>query len=139
MPQLLEFIANHTILSTIFFVLAGMLIWTFVGGGGSRKVEPAQATQLINHEDALVLDVRSDGEFAEGHIINAINAPLAGLAQQLSKLEKHRERTIITTCRNGQQAASASGILRKNGFQNVFSLSGGIAAWQGASLPLTKN
>lgn len=139
MPRLLEFVANHTILSTSFFVLAGVLVWTFVGGGGSRRVEPAQATRLINHENALVIDVRSNGEYHEGHIVNAINEPLGGLAQQISKLDKYRDRTIITTCRNGQQAASASGILRKNGFENVFSLSGGIVAWQGASLPLTKN
>ena len=139
MSRLLEFVANHTILSTIFFVLAGVLVWTFVGGGGSRRVEPAQATRLINHENALVIDVRSNGEYAEGHIVNAINEPLGGLAQQLSKLDKYRDRTIIITCRNGQQAASAGGILRKNGFENVFSLSGGIVAWQGASLPLTKN
>ena len=139
MPRLLEFLANHTILSMVFFVLAGVLVWTFVGGGGGRRVEPAQATRLINHENALVLDVRSDGEYAEGHIVNAINEPLGGLAQQISKLEKYRDRTIITACRNGQQAASASGILRKNGFENVFSLSGGIVAWQGASLPLTKS
>ena len=139
MPRLIEFIANHTILSMIFFALAGVLVWTFVGGGGGgRRVEPTQATRLINHENALVIDVRSDGEYAEGHIVNAINEPLGGLAQQISKLEKYRDRTIITTCRNGQQAASASGILRKNGFENVFSLSGGIVAWQGASLPLTK-
>lgn len=139
MPQVLEFLANHPILSMIFFVLAGMLVWTFVGGGTGRRVEPAQATRLINRDNALVIDVRSDGEFAQGHIVNAINQPLGGLAQQLSNLEKYRERTIITACRNGQQAASASGILRKHGFENVFSLSGGITAWQGASLPLTKN
>ncbi len=139
MPQVLEFLANHPILSTVFFVLAGMLVWTFAGGGGGRRVEPAQATRLINRENALVIDVRSDGEFAQGHIVNAINQPLGGLAQQLSSLEKYRERTIITACRNGQQAANASGILRKHGFENVFSLSGGIAAWQGASLPLTKS
>jgi rhodanese-related sulfurtransferase len=138
MPQLLEFLSNHPILSMTFFVLAGMLVWTFVGGGGSRRVEPGRATQLINHENALVIDVRSDTEYAQGHIVNAINQPLGGLAQQLSNLEKYRDRTIITACRNGQQAASASGILRKHGFEKVFSLSGGIVAWQGASLPLTK-
>lgn len=139
MTQLLEFLANHTILSMVFFVLAGVLVWTFVGGGGGRRVEPVQATRLINHDNAVVIDVRSDGEYAAGHIVNAINEPLGGLAQKVSKLDKYRERTIITACRNGQQAASASGILRKNGFENVFSLSGGIVAWQGASLPLTKD
>ena len=139
MTQVLEFLANHTILSMVFFVLAGTLVWTFVSGGGGRRVEPVQATRLINHDNAVVIDVRSDGEYAAGHIVNAINEPLGGLAQKISKLDKYRQRTIITACRNGQQAASASGILRKNGFENVFSLSGGIAAWQGASLPLTKD
>ena len=139
MTQLLEFLSNHPILSMVFFVLAGMLVWTFVGGGGGRRVEPVQATRLINDEDALVIDVRSDGEYAQGHIVNAINQPFSGLAQQIPKLEKHRDRTIITACRTGHQAASASGVLRKNGFEKVFSLSGGISAWQNASLPLTKN
>ncbi len=139
MPRVLEFLANHTILSAIFFVLAGTLAWTFFGAGGGRRVEPVQATRLINQENALVIDVRSGNEYAQGHIINAVNEPLGGLARQISKLEKYRDRTIITACRNGQQAASASGILRKNGFQNVFSLSGGVVAWQGASLPLTKD
>ena len=139
MSQLLEFLSNHSILSMIFFVLTGTLVWTFVGGGGGRRVEPAQATRLINHENALVIDVRSDGEYAQGHIVNAIHQPLGGLAQQLSNLEKYRDRTIITACRNGQQAANASGILRKHGFENVFSLAGGIVAWEGASLPLTKS
>ena len=139
MSQLLEFLSNHSILSMIFFVLTGTLVWTFVGGGGGRRVEPAQATRLINHENAVVIDVRSDGEYAQGHIVNAIHQPLGGLAQQLSSLEKYRDRTIITACRNGQQAANASGILRKHGFEKVFSLSGGIVAWQGASLPLTKS
>ena len=139
MSQVLEFLANHSILGMIFFVLAGMLVWTFIGGVGGRRVEPAQATRLINQDDAVVIDVRNDSEFAQGHIVNAVHLPFGGLAQQLDKLEKYRDRTIITACRSGQQAASASGVLRKHGFQKVFSLSGGITAWQGASLPLTKH
>ena len=46
---------------------------------------------------------------------------------------------IITACRTGQQSAGATAALRKEGFEKVYLLGGGIAAWEGASLPLTKN
>ena len=138
MPRLLEFLANHSLLGMIFFALLGMFLWTFLGASGGRRVDPGQATRLINHDNAVVIDVRSDGEYEEGHIINAVHVPLSAISRQLDKLERYRTRPIITTCGTGQKAANASGMLRKHGFEKVYSLNGGIAAWQGASLPLTQ-
>ena len=138
MAQLFEFLSNHHILGMAFFVLLGTLIWTFIGMGGSHRLEPVDVTRLINHEDAVVIDVRGDGEFSQGHIVNAVHVPYDALAEQLDKLEKYRDRPIVTACRTGQQSATASGVLRKRGFEKVYSLSGGIAAWEGANLPLTK-
>ena len=138
MSRLIEFLANHSLLGMLFFALLGMFLWTFFGAAGGRRIEPGQATRLINHENAVVLDVRNDGEYEQGHIINAVHVPMSAIAQRLDKLEKYRSRPIITACGTGQKAASASGMLRKHGFEDVYSLNGGIAAWQGASLPLTK-
>ncbi len=139
MEQFLEFFANHTMLFAALFAIVGALAWTTLGpGAGARKVTPAAATQMINNADAAVLDVRGEGEFNEGHIVNAIHIPLNFLAERLDKLEKYRNRPIVAACRTGQQAAVACATLRKNGFEKVHSLSGGILAWQDANLPLTK-
>ena len=140
MPQFVEFVVNHWVLSVTFVALLSLLIWTsFAHAGGARKISPLDATRLINSENAIVLDVRGDGEFGEGHIVNALHIPQGSLKDRLDKLEKYKKRPIISTCRTGHQSASACSLLRKNGFEKVYSLSGGILAWQNASLPLTKN
>ena len=139
MAQLIEFLGNHHLLGMAFFGLLGMLVWTFISGGSARRLEPGDATRLINHEDAVILDVRSDGEFSQGHIINSVNVPLGALGPQIDKLKKYRERPIITACRTGQQSVSAIKMLRRHGFENLYSLGGGIAAWESANLPLTKD
>lgn len=140
MERLPEFIANHSSLVLAFVVILGMLLWTLWQGAsrGLKKLSPMDATQLINHEDAVVLDVRSDGEFKQGHIINAVNIPQKALEEQLSKLEKYRDRPIITACRNGQIALGVGNRLRKQGFEKVYNLAGGLMAWEGANLPLVK-
>lgn len=138
--RLPEFFANHPGLVMAFLVILGMLIWTlFQGAGrGVKKLSPADATQLINREDAVVLDVRSDGEFNQGHIVNAVHVPQKAVSESLDKLEKYRDRPIITACRTGQMAAAAGNVLRKSGFERVYNLQGGLLAWESANLPLTK-
>lgn len=140
MERLPEFIANHSSLVLAFVVILGMLIWTLWQGAsrGLKKLSPMDATQLINREDAVVLDVRSDGEFNQGHIVNAVNIPQKSLDEQLAKLEKYRDRPIITACRNGQVAVGVGNRLRKSGFEQVYNLAGGLMAWEGANLPLVK-
>ncbi len=137
--QFTEFAAAHPLLFIAFFGLLGALVWTFFGpAGGSRKVTPIAATRLINDEDAVVVDVRGDSEFNEGHVVNALHIPMNYLKERMDKLEKYRNRTIIPICRNGQQSAVASATLRKHGFEKVFNVSGGIVAWREANLPLVK-
>ena len=138
--RLQEFFSNHPGLCMAFLAILGAIAWTFVQGAsrGVRKLSPSDATRLINHEDAVILDVRSDGEFRQGHIVNALNIPDSQLAERLGKLGKYRGRPIIMACRTGQVSLKAGGTLAANGFEKVYSLNGGILAWEGASLPLTK-
>ena len=135
-----EFMSNHSSLALAFVVILGMLIWTLWQGAGRglKKLSLMDATRLINREDAVIVDVRSDGEFNQGHIVNAVNIPQKSVHEQLSKLDKYRSRPIITTCRNGQTALSVGNTLRKNGFEQVYNLAGGLIAWEGADLPLVK-
>lgn len=140
MERLLEFAANHWGLTLALLGVLAALGGTFVYPRiqGIRRVTPLDATQMINREEALVLDVRLEAEFKEGHILNSLHMPMKYLSEQTRKLDKHRSRPIITVCRTGQQSAGASAMLRKRGFERVYNLSGGILAWQNASLPLTK-
>jgi rhodanese-related sulfurtransferase len=139
MDQLLEFAGNHAVLVGAFFVVLSALLWNLaVDPGGKYAVDPLTATALINHEDAVVLDVRSMAEFKDGHIVNAINIPINGLGGNLKQLEKNRQRPIVTVCRSGSRSGSACRVLRKHGFENVKNLRGGMMAWESANLPVKR-
>ena len=130
----------HMLLFGAAVVSGGMLIWPLLGrlARPGNEVGPLEAVQLINRRDAVVIDVREDAEYATGHIANARHIPLGQLAGQLKALEKFKARPIIVNCRSGPRAASAVGVLNKNGFNEVFTLRGGISAWQQAGMPLEK-
>lgn len=140
MGQFLEFLAHHWLLTLAFVAILGALLGTYVYGGlrAGSKVSPLDATRLINRDEAVVIDVRDEGEFKQGHILNAIHVPVKALPERVGKLENYRDRPIITVCRNGQRSASASAVLRKQGFARVYTLSGGLLAWENANLPLVK-
>ena len=73
---------------------------------------------------AIVVDVRTEGEFASGHIKNAVNIPLDQLSQNLSKLKK--DKTIIVCCASGMRSSSARSILLNNGFAEVYN----VGSWR---------
>lgn len=140
MEHLPEFIANHTMLVLSFLFVAGMLTWNLIGGSlsGVEQVEPLQAVQLINHEDAIVVDVRENQEYAQGYILDSLHIPLSNFNAQQSKLEKHKNVPIIVNCNSGHRSVQACKILKKSGFEKVYNMRGGILAWQSASLPIHK-
>jgi len=139
MEQLLEFAGNHALLVGGFAAVLSALIWNLVADpGGKNAVDPLAATAMINHEDAVILDIRSMKEFSDGHIVNAVNIPLNGLGSNLKQIEKHRDKPIVAVCRSGSRSNSAVAVLRKNGFENVKNLRGGMLAWENASLPVKR-
>jgi rhodanese-related sulfurtransferase len=140
MPQILEFVTNHW---DLFLALAIILFMLFSGGltgrlRGFRQLDAQEAVLLLNHNDAVMLDVREDGEYKDGHIIDAVHIPLGKLEQRIGELEKFREKSIIVSCRSGHRSSTACARLRKNGFETVYNLKGGVMAWQSAGLPLQK-
>jgi len=137
MQQLIEFAMNHWILVTAFVLVAGYLIFTLIQGD-KGSVDPSAATEMINHQEAVVVDVRPSADFHKGHIINAISIPSNGFANQIGTLNKYKERPIIVSCRSGAQSSAACQQLRKAGFEQVYNLKGGILAWQSANLPITR-
>jgi rhodanese-related sulfurtransferase len=134
-----DFVLNNIWLVLIAVTSGLMLVWPMVTQrAGGLSVSTLQATQLINHRDALVLDVRSADDFARGHILNARNIPAKQLGERLADLEKFRARPIIVSCQTGASATASCSLLKKAGFTEVRLLAGGISAWEQAGLPVTK-
>ena len=134
-----DFIRNNLLLIAVAFVSGAMLLWPLVRrGAGGASVDPAEATRLINREDALLVDVRDAGEFGAGHILGAKNVPLARIEDGASDLAKRKERPLIVYCDGGNRSSSATAALKRQGFARVASLSGGLGAWQQAGLPVEK-
>ena len=139
MQQLIEFVTNHIFLfSALVIVLVLIAQNLLASGGGKHSVAPLKATEMINREDAVVIDVRPIADFNNGHIINAINIPSTALKNQLKQLEKHKGKPIIVACRSGAQSSAACKILRDAGLEPVYNLQGGMMAWQSDSLPVSK-
>lgn len=67
---------------------------------------------------ATIIDVRTPGEFSQGHIKGSLNIPLDALSSKLNKL-KDKNKPIITCCASGMRSASAKGILKSNGYTEV--------------------
>jgi rhodanese-related sulfurtransferase len=136
-----EFLANNVMLVILFVTSGFMLIWPelsrFSGAGGAQ-VGTLEATRLMNQGVSLILDVRDAKEFAAGHLPRARHIPLAELAGRLGEIGKFKEKPVIVTDRTGARSGAACRLLRKSGFNNVYQLKGGVAAWQQASLPVEK-
>lgn len=138
--RILEFIGNHPVLILAFTGTLGALLAAEISRrlSGMKAVDPVRATQLSNRENAVFLDIRDDGEYSGGHIPEAIHIPIKQLPERIAELNKHKECPVITYCRSGSRSNGAGNILKKHGFENVYNLNGGIAAWEKASLPLSK-
>lgn len=134
----MEFIQENLLLVIAAAASGAMLMWSFMSDrvSGISQLGTLEATRLIN-DDALVLDVREDKEWAAGHIPNARHIPLGVLSSRLGELEKFKSKPIVVSCRSGHRSGRACAMLKKSGFESIHNLAGGIIAWEKASLPIT--
>jgi rhodanese-related sulfurtransferase len=135
-----QFIQSNIWLVLIAVTSGIMLLWSFVGNRvrGVKEANCAAALQLINHKDAVVVDVREQDEFKSGHLLNAKHIPLGKLSDRVGELERYRDKPIVVVCRSGNRSATACALLSRQGFAQVYNLAGGVTAWQKAGLPLEK-
>jgi len=136
----MQYLQNNLWTVMIAVMSGAMLFWSFFGHRlrGIKDVETVEALQLINHKNALVLDVREESEYKAGHILNAKWIPLGKLAERVGELERHREQPIVVVCRSGNRSASACSMLGKKGYTQAVNLAGGVVAWEKSNLPLEK-
>lgn len=91
-----------------------MGFFSYLFGGGSSNDELAKT---INNS-ALLVDVRSSGEFESGNVKGSINIPVDQISNHLAKF-KAKDNNIVVFCRSGMRSSQAKSILEKNGFTNV--------------------
>jgi rhodanese-related sulfurtransferase len=139
MGEIIAFANAHPLLaSTVVALLIAVLAYEVrLKGRGLMQVSASAAVQLIN-KGALIVDVRPPEAFADGHIVNARNVPLAEFSKDPDPLRKKKNKTLLTVCDNGPGARRAADLLRKAGYESAFSLQGGLAAWRSENLPLVK-
>jgi rhodanese-related sulfurtransferase len=141
MEQFGEFVTNHLLLFGALVLVLVMLLASLTEGvsAAAREVSPQAAVQLMNRDGAVVVDVRPQPDFRNGHIVGAINVPEASLAQENKALAPHRERPLLLYCATGMVSGRAGRALKKQGFSKLFALKGGVAAWQQENLPLSRD
>jgi len=138
MPIPMEFINQNILLISIVLISGFGLIWPLLMGGKANELSPVAATQLINREDAQIIDVREADEFAAGHLPEARHIPLGKLVERAGELEKFKDKPIIVCCASGMRSAKGCAALGKLGFSRVYNVSGGVDAWVGAGYPIKK-
>lgn len=110
----------------VLIVLAVIVMAILYLRFGVSRISGDEARKLVQ-EGALLVDVRSPGEFAGGHIEGAINIPMQDLKGRLDELGDNRSE-IVVYCQSGGRSAIAKRLLERNGFENVHDL-GGIGQW----------
>ncbi len=138
MAQFIEFAGNNLILFAGLMLIVGMIAFTeyqryFMG---VDQLSVSDAIRLQNDQDAIFIDVREANEFKNGHIIDAYSNPLSAFAKNMSQLSKYKSSPVVVYCATGSRSSRACSSLKKNEFVSVYNLSGGMAAWQKANLPL---
>jgi len=137
MTRFLEFLVNHWILSGLWAALFATLMF-YVNSKLGKTVSPQQATLLVNRHNGIFLDVRERKDFEKGHIVDAVNIPLAKLHERITELDKKKELPIVVVCQMGQQSGTAVKALEAKGFAQVVRMAGGMNEWQLQNLPVVK-
>lgn len=140
MDQIIDFLLSHWILSSIFLSLFGFyLIIEILYSQQNNKITPQQAVDLINHDHAIVLDIRSSTEFATNHVIDAINIPSATITEQSKKIQKYAKKPVIIVATKQTELKNVINLLKQQGFQQILQLAGGMHEWLASGLPTTSS
>ncbi len=132
--------ATLFIISFVFFILS----FSIVVADKPQMISDITASEaytLIDERkqapDFIILDVRTEAEYLEGHIENALNIDFLGedFSQRLEELD--RDDTYLLYCRSGGRSSKALEIMKELGFSNIYHLSEGFMSWQEEGLPFS--
>ena len=141
MEHLPEFIANHLFLFALLVSVLILLFWNLFGTAlsGVILVNPREVIRMMNHDGAVMVDIRNAGDFSNGHILGASNIPADRIGEQQSEMTKYKGQTLIICSNTENESVRAGRILKMQGFEKIFSIKGGLQAWRSVNLPLARD
>ena len=135
----MDFLRDNGVLILAFLLSGGYLFFSFMRKNSKTALTPAQAVSKLNREKAVVVDLRVPETFEVGHLSGAKNLPMKKLKTEgVSGLPKNKALPIILVCATGGISGKAIPYLTKEGYENVFTLSGGIGAWIKEDFPIDR-
>lgn len=145
MSQLATFASHHLYLvgALVLIIIAMAVVELLRQYTGPKHVTPTQATLMINHQNAQLIDMRQPEQFQKGHILGAQQVaqeqiqPSHQLLQHLTN-ENGTPRPVIIICEQGIQAKTVANCLLQLGMDNVYVLQGGMSAWRDEGMPVVK-
>ena len=131
------FLLDNILLIAIICVCVVSLAWPYVATRRwGPEVDNRSATELINHKNAQIVDLRDPADFKKECIARSFNIPADRIQNELGKLDKTRPVLLVDD--DGRRSRMASPLLRGTGFKEVFILAGGLNAWRTAKLPFSR-
>lgn len=138
--KLPTFLGNHLALSALFVIillaLVAMEILRLLRK--YKELTPAGLTLLINRESPLLVDLSARADFEKAHVPGARHVMMSQFDPEQKDLAKARELPVVVMDKDGRGADKAAQRLVKAGFAKVYTLGGGVLAWQQAQLPVAK-
>lgn len=98
------------------------------------NIDVQTVAAIKDRDDVIVIDVREQWEYDEGHIPNVTHIPMDEISSRLSEIPTDKE--VVVTCRSGNRSGQVADFLRQQGYTNIHNMSGGILDWQAAGLPV---
>lgn len=140
MDPLLVFFVEHWVLSSAFLVLIVVFVlneWRH-RAMGIPSLDPQQVVNLLNHNGGVVVDIRSQLSYQQGHIIGAVNIAQEEFSTKLTVLNKYKSKPLILVCMRGLDAPKMAKLLAANGFTQLYFLANGMEGWASNGMPLVK-
>jgi rhodanese-related sulfurtransferase len=101
-----------------------------------EQVSVSELKEQMTNNELQIVDVRRPGEYVNGHVPRALNAPLASLDKSLGPLPLQKDKLTAVICAGGYRSSAAASLLRQQGFSNLLNVTGGTGAWVNAGYPV---
>jgi rhodanese-related sulfurtransferase len=124
----------------VIAILASVLLLAGCSNSSTATdLSVSEFSSKVTQAGVITLDVRTPGEFNEGHIEGAllVDFQSGNFENEIASLDKSK--TYAVYCRSGSRSGQAVKVMSDAGFNSVYNLSGGVIDWAGAGLPLVNN
>ena len=140
MDQIVNFLFDEWPLTIALVFIIILIVRSFLEPmlTGLKDIKPQDAVRIMNEDNTLVLDVRVEKEYQEGHILDSTHIPVGALESRIKEIAERKNEPVVIYCQSGMRAKQAGGILKKHGFETMYNISGGLNAWINANLPINK-